>query len=103
MRNFKPLTQVSIALVAGLAGGILASRPWTGRAFAAARHSKTLSAEQFVLIDRDGTRRGLIQVASNGAASLTLYDRDGRSRAELETAPDGAASLGFYDEGGRRR
>jgi hypothetical protein len=69
----------------------------------AAGHVRTLSAEQFVLLDRDGTQRAVMKVAPDGTTHLAMYDGHKRDRADFRVTKDGAAAIGFYDQNGSPR
>src|ERR1700719_5253795 len=69
----------------------------------AAGHVRTLSAEQFVLLDRDGTQRAVMKVAPDGTTHLAMYDGHKRDRADFRVTNDGAAAIGFYDQNGSPR
>jgi hypothetical protein len=92
----------ALALTGGFIGGIVATEFAPGVADAA-RHMKTVRAEQFELVDRGGTRRGVLNVTSRGMADLALFDGQERDRAEFRVAQDGGSSIGFYDAQGNRR
>ena len=69
----------------------------------AAGHVRTLSAEQFVLLDRDGTQRAVMKVAPDGTTHLAMFDGYKRDRADFRVTKDGAAAIGFYDQNGSPR
>src|SRR5271156_740735 len=69
----------------------------------ASGHVRTLSAEQFVLLDRDGTQRAVMKVAPDGTTHLAMFDGDKRDRADFRVTKDGAAAIGFYDQNGSPR
>jgi hypothetical protein len=83
-------------------GGLLSGHvlPSDSAAMAAGRHSKTVAAERFVLVDENGKRRGAMEVTNDAMATLSLFDTDGRDRAELRVAGDGSAGLAFFDRDG---
>ncbi len=105
MKDRKPWLIVAMALAGGLIGGALATMLGAGDAFALRRahHTRTVEAEKFVLLGRNGDQRGVIQVSDKGTAAIYLNDETGKERAELRVAADGRASLGFYDAGGAKR
>ncbi len=105
MKNGKPWLTVAMALTGGLIGGAMASMLGASSAFALhhAHRAKTVEAESFVLLGRNGDQRGVIQVSDKGTAAFYLNDESGKERAELKVAADGRASLGFYDDEGRKR
>jgi hypothetical protein len=105
MKNGKPWLTVMVALIGGLVGGGVASMLGANNAFAK-RHpqrARTVEAEKFVLLGRNGDQRGIIQVSDKGTAAFYLNDESGKERAEFKVAADGRASLGFYDGDGLKR
>jgi len=105
VKDRKPWLVVAVALVGGLLGGALATMLGAGDAFALrhSRHPRSVEAEKFVLLGRNGDERGVIQVSDKGTAAIYLNDETGKERAELKVAADGRASLGFYDASGAKR
>ncbi len=69
----------------------------------AAKQARSIKAQQFVLTDRDGMQRGVMEVTTRGTADLALLDGSGRDRAEMRVAKDGNGGIAFYDQDGRRR
>jgi hypothetical protein len=92
----------ALALAGGFLGGMVATQLAPGVAIAA-RHVRSVSAEQFVLVNEKGAQRGVMQVTKRGAADLQLMDANGRDRAEFRVTADGAAGVNFYDQNGARR
>ena len=105
MKDRKPYLVVAVALAGGLIGGALATMLGAGDAFALrhARHTRSVEAEKFVLLGRNGDERGVIQVSDKGTAAIYLNDETGKERTELKVGADGRASLGFYDSNGAKR
>jgi hypothetical protein len=66
-------------------------------------HQRTLSAQQFVLVDSDGVQRAIMKVARDWTTHLAMYDGTKRNRADFRVTRDGAAALGFYDQSGSPR
>jgi hypothetical protein len=91
-----------IALTGGFLGGAVATQFGPGIAMAA-RHTHSVTAEEFVLVDKAGTQRAVMEVTSRGLADLAMYDGNGQDRAEFRVAKDGSAAIGFYDQNGARR
>ena len=102
-----------LALVGGVFGGALSGQLFPHDAEAAPSHrvarvmaahgAGVLKATKFVLVGRDGTERGVIDVNSLGVAEVALNDEQGRRRGEFRVGADGGNSIGFYDENGNRR
>ena len=64
---------------------------------------RSVSAEEFVLVDSRGERRAALSVAADGAPALTLSDAAGTVRAAVRLNFEGAPALVLYDAIGRRR
>jgi hypothetical protein len=92
-------------LVSLAAGAVLANLSFIGTAASASvRHAKkSVTAEQFVLVDKDGTQRAVLEVGDKGMAYLAITDQNGKNRTEMRVSADGGAGLGFYDDHGRKR
>jgi len=105
MNDRKHWLYATLALVGGFLGGAVSGHlfPAEGVADAAARAARVIRAEKFVLVDRDGTERGVISVSSRGVADVSLADKAGRERGEFRVGADGSAAIGFYDENGAKR
>lgn len=71
---------------------------------APARGSGTVvQAEEFVLRDHQGNVVGAVSAGDGDRPSFILYDRDGTVRLVLEATPDGSPALTLAgDEGGHR-
>src|SRR5580704_5810346 len=91
MKEGNPWLVVAVALVGGLIGGALATMLGAGTAFAVhhGSHAKTVAAERFVLLGRNGDERGVIRVNDKGTAAFYLNDESGNEKAELRVAADG--------------
>jgi hypothetical protein len=92
----------ALALTGGFIGGAIATEFISGVA-TAARQPRKVQAEQFVMVDGDGTKRATLQVTTSGVAALAMYDAQGHDCAELRVAKDGRASVAFFDQNGSRR
>jgi hypothetical protein len=105
MANGKPWLTVAMALIGGVLGGAAATILGAGNAFALrhAHHTRTVEADKFVLLGRNGEQRGIIRVSDKGSAGIYFNDESGKERAEMKVAADGRSSVGFYDEHGDRR
>ena len=100
----KPETRLYALLIfmGSIVGGALMTQLGASAAMASG-HVRTLSAEQFVLLDRDGTQRAVMKVAPDGTTHLAMFDGDKRDRADFRVTKDGAAAIGFYDQNGSPR
>lgn len=108
MTNRRHWLYALLALAGGFIGGMIAIQLAPSESMAAARSARSagavhvVRAEKFVLVDRSGTQRGVMQVA-DGTSSLALNDGDGHNRAELRVTKEGGSSATFYDRAGNRR
>ena len=111
----------SVALLAGLLGGVLSTRFFSASP-AAADTAKSMTAQNFYLVDRSGTRLADIMGSGNGGSTMTLYDHGGATislhstggvsgvslfdhhatlRAALDVEHDGTPVLKFYNSDGK--
>ena len=93
-----PLLTLIGAFLGGVAMTQLAATPAM-----ASKHVRILSAEQFVLLDKDGIQRAEMKVAADGTVHQAMYDGYKRDRADFRVTKDGAAAIGFYDQSGSPR
>ncbi len=100
----KPETRLYafLTLIGAIIGGAVVTQLGASVAMAAG-HVRTLSAEEFVLLDRDGTQRAMMKVAPDGTTHLAMFDGYERDRADFRVTRDGAAAIGFYDQKGSPR
>jgi hypothetical protein len=100
----KPETRLYafLTLIGAIIGGAVVTQLGASAAMAAG-HVRTLSAEEFVLLDRDGTQRAMMKVAPDGTTHLAMFDGHKRDRADFRVTRDGAAAIGFYDQKGSPR
>ena len=91
-----------LTVTGGFIGGAIATE-LVAVVATAARQPRKVEAEQFVMVDGDGTQRATLQVTASGIAALAMYDGQGHDRAELRVAKDGRASVAFFDQNGSRR
>ncbi len=89
----------SMALLAGLLGGILATR-FLSPTPAVADTARSITAESFYLVDRSGTRLADI-TGSGGGSTMTLYDHGGATISLHSTG--GVSGLSMFDHHGRMR
>jgi hypothetical protein len=95
-------TQYIIALIgalSGLLGGAVAVYIFTPNV-AAASNNKQIVAESFLLVDKTGKKRGLLEVGPDQSASLTLYDQKGVRLVGLG-ATDSGTALNMFDKAGK--
>jgi hypothetical protein len=113
MKDRKQWLYAILALVGGVFGGALSGHlfpPRDAEAAAervarvrAAHAAGVVKATKFVLVDRDGTERGVIEVNSRGIADIALNDQSGRRRGEFRVGAEGGGAIGFYDRNGDKR
>jgi hypothetical protein len=90
-----------LVLTGGFIGGAIAIE-FTSAVAAGAKQPQKIEAEQFVMVDGDGTEAAALQVTASGIAALAMYDAQGHSRAEIRVTKDGRASVAFFDQNGSR-
>lgn len=103
MKNRTHWIYALLALTGGIIGGALSGQFVARDAEASARAARVLKAEKFVLVARDGTERGVIEVNSRGVASVALNDQKGRRRGEFRVGADSGGAVGFFGQDGNRR
>ncbi|HEX3409168.1 MAG TPA: hypothetical protein VHS07_02755 [Candidatus Binataceae bacterium] len=101
MKDQKQWLYATLALVGGIIGGALSGHLLPREAEAAAGAARVLKAEKFVLVDRSGNERGVIQVNENGAA-IAFYDQKGSKRVVLGETSNGRDGLAIYGANGRQ-
>jgi hypothetical protein len=106
MINKDRWTNFVMALGGGIVGAILVSsglpgRLWpTATAEAATRHTRSIVAEQFVLVDRMGMKRAEL-VMERGEPLLEFYGPNGKTqRASVGVDMKGTARARFYSSTG---
>src|SRR5438445_2183688 len=92
----------SLGVGGGFLGGMMAMELAPGVALAAG-HARTVTAEEFVLVSKNGTQRALMEVNARGMTELVMKDGSGRERADIRVTADGTAQLNFFDQRGNRR
>ena len=90
----------AIVLAAGMWTAFVGLDIVTPNAIAAAqgRDQKTIRAKAFILVDRDGKRRGSLQVVKGGTM-LALCDTNGKTRASLGVTAEGPAVKLYHEKG----
>ena len=94
-----------IAVIGGWIGGLLSSIALHDHPVLAEPASpvKTLIAQEFRVVEKDGTLRAIIGPQAEGAMAATFYDPRGKIRAEIGVNAAGVAELALYDEHGKQR
>lgn len=85
---------LSVALIAGLIGGMVGSR-FLSATPASAQASKSITAQAFYLVDQHGTRMADLIPTTSGGATLTLYDHGGATVSLHATG--GVSGLSLFD------
>jgi hypothetical protein len=102
MKDRKHWLYAILALVGGVFGGALSGHIFPRDAEAAARAARVLKAERFVLVDRDGNERGVIQVDAKNSAAMGFYDQKGNKRVILGETADGRDGLAIFGTNGQQ-
>lgn len=98
--NLRKISWV-FCLIAGMAGGILSGRLFTGSDALAEKsppHKKVVTAEDFHLVDKAGKLRGALFVSPKGEPGFALFDPAGKSRILLMLNADGSAVVDLKDK-----
>jgi hypothetical protein len=103
LKNGPKLLYAVLALTGGLIGGLVTIEAAPTLALAA-KHARSVKAEQFVLVDSTGAERAKLELTQPGdTAELAMMDGGGKTRAEFRVAKDGSSAIAFYDQNGMRR
>ncbi|HZO81147.1 MAG TPA: hypothetical protein VFB33_05585 [Candidatus Binataceae bacterium] len=105
--NMKRWSNFMTGVAGGVLGALVASAGLSGRLWrggvaeaAAHHHARTLSADNFVLVDRHGVKRATLSIVS-GEPVLAFYGPDGKTaRASIGVNPDGVARVRLYSLNG---
>jgi hypothetical protein len=94
-----------IALIGGWIGGLLSSIMLQGHPVLAdqAFPVTTVSAEEFRVVEKNGTLRTIIGMQPDGTSGATFYDPRGKIRAEIGVNAAGVSELALYDQEGKQR
>jgi hypothetical protein len=88
----------SLALAAGIAGGMVGGRlNLDGVGVAAEAAPKSLAAQQILLIGPNGKVRAALRMTKGGEPSLEFYDHAGQMRLALDIGADENPGLRLYD------
>jgi len=90
---------VVLAAAAGAVAGALASRLFAARPAS----PRSVLAEEFHLVDRDGTRRAGLFLESDGSPRFMLYDGGEKPRLTLGLGSDGEPTVDLADKSGSSR
>jgi hypothetical protein len=92
-------TVAALALMAGLAGGLLAERFFVDEPAMAQQRHKVVNSEEFLLVDRFGKTRAGLGLDSKGEVGLILLNKDGSRNLYL--SPDENHVLQLKDKEGK--
>ena len=63
----------------------------------------TVTAQEFRVVEKDGTLRTIIGMQSDGTSGATFYDPRGKIRAEIGVNAAGVSEIALYDQHGKQR
>ena len=93
---------VLLVLAAGLVGGVVSR--WLFPAAPVDAQSRSVTAQDFRVVDESGNVRAVLALRSSGQVGLGLWDDNNRLRAVLDYSPDtGTTSLTLGDANERPR
>jgi len=98
------LLTLSVAIISGCLGGALSV--WVlmpQSVLAQDEPQKVIEAQEFRVVDEDGTMRIKLAISGDDQSTLSLFDPGGIVRASLVVMSDGRSVLGFSDDVGRGR
>ena len=85
-------------ILSGFLGGAMSERLFSGGITGAEAKTNGVSAEEFLLLDKDGKARAGLGLDANGEVGLVLTSKDGSRRLYL--SPDGRVALKLADRSG---
>jgi hypothetical protein len=95
---------VMVALAGGMIGGALANRLAAAiPALAADTPSKSLAAQEILLVDARGKTHASLHLNDDGMPVLQMYDLAGKNRIGIGFAKDGAVGMDLGDQKGIQR
>lgn len=86
-----------LALIAGIAGGMLGSRLNGGAVAVAAVEPKSLAAHEILLIGPNGRTRAALRMTKSGEPSLEFFDHAGQARVAIDIGSDENPEMRIYD------
>jgi hypothetical protein len=98
LRRFGTMMLVGLAMILGLGAALVF---FSGR-FGLPGSAQTVSAQQFMIRDRDGNVRGVWGTGEDGTVRLALSDPEGRQRVRLSLLDDGSAGISLADSADRK-
>ena len=90
---------VATMFLSGFLGGAMSEHLFSGGITSAASKTNGVSAEEFLLLDKDGKARAGLGLDANGEVGLVLTSKDGNRRLYL--SPDDRVALKLADRNGK--
>jgi len=93
-----------VALLGGILGGLAGSRlSATAAAPVAQVSQRTVTAQEILLVDAKGNKRGTLALNKDGDPGLSLYDHEGRLRSAIQIGGDDGPGFLLFDTSGAPR
>jgi hypothetical protein len=93
-----------LALIGGVLGGLASNRlSATAAATVAQVPQRTMVAQEILLVDAKGNRRGALSLNKNGDPALSFYDHQGKLRTALQISDDEGLGFKLFDTNGALR
>ena len=99
MTRFQYVILVATMFLSGFLGGAMSERLFPGGIAGAEPKTNGVSAEEFLLLDKDGKARAGLGLDANGEVGLVLTSKDGNRRLYL--SPDDRVALKLADRNGK--
>ena len=90
---------VATMMLSGFLGGAMSERLFSGGIAGAEPKKNEVSAEEFLLLDKDGKARAGLGLDANGEVGLVLTSKDGGRRLYL--SPDDRVAFKLADRNGK--
>lgn len=106
MGNFQGLKAGMLAILGGVAGGLLGSYLFTAHPVVASEKApaaKVLRAESLSIVDESGAERATIKVEQDGLVRLSMFNKKGERRIAVGVLGDGEPAIGLFDSSGQPR
>jgi len=99
MTRFQYAMLVAAMMLSGFVGGMMSERFFSGGIAGAESKTNGVSAEQFLLLDKNGKARAGLGLDEAGEVGLVLTNKDGSRRLYL--SPDDRFALKLVDRNGK--
>ncbi len=106
MGNAHNLRTATLAVVGGMAGGLLGSYLLVAHPVVASEKApaaKVLRAQELAIVDDAGAERATIKVEQDGLVRLSMFNKKGERRVAIGVLGDGEPALGLFDSSGQPR